>query len=64
MNAGPCRPGDCGLHRRDHVSITDDDVPEVTVSFEQASYTVAEGDTISIKVVLSADPERTCHDPV
>ena len=26
------------------VSITDDDVPSVSVSFEQATYTVAEGD--------------------
>ncbi len=41
------------------VSITDDDVPSVTVSFEQDSYTVAEGDTVIVKVVLSADPERT-----
>ena len=31
----------------------------VTVSFEQASYTVAEGNTVAVKVVLSADPERT-----
>ena len=41
------------------VSITDDDEPSVTVSFEQPSYTVAEGNTVTIKVVLSADPERT-----
>ena len=51
------------------VNITDDDVPAVTVSFEQSSYTVAESDNTStndieenkatIKVVLSADPERT-----
>ena len=39
------------------VSITDDDVPSVTVSFEQSSYTVAEGDTVTVKVMLSADPE-------
>ena len=40
------------------VSITDDDVPSVTVSFEQSSYTVIEGDSVAVKVQLSADPER------
>ena len=43
------------------VSITDDDVPSVTVSFEQTAYTVAEGSNVTIKVVLSADPERSGH---
>ena len=46
------------------VSITDDDVPTVTVSFEQPSYTVAEGDSVAIKVVLSAQPERAVDIPV
>ena len=46
------------------VSITDDDVPSVTVSFEQASYTVAEGNSVTVKVVLSADPERTVTIPL
>ena len=46
------------------VSITDDDVPSVTVSFEQASYTVAEGNNVSVKVVLSSDPERTVTIPL
>ena len=46
------------------VSITDDDVPSVTVSFEQPSYTVAEGNTVTIKVVLSEDPERTVTIPL
>ena len=46
------------------VSITDNDVPSVTVSFEQASYTVAEGDSVNVKVTLSADPERTITIPV
>ena len=41
------------------VSITDDDDPEVTVSFDQAAYTVAEGDMVTVTVTLSADPERT-----
>ncbi len=49
------------------VSITDDDVPEVTVWFELDEYTVAESDNpdtpekeneATVKVLLSADPER------
>ena len=46
------------------VSITDDDVPQVTASFEQPSYTVGEGNSVMVKVVLSADPERTVTIPV
>ena len=46
------------------VNITDDDVPSVTVSFGQASYTVAEGATQSVTVTLSADPERTVIIPI
>ena len=41
------------------VSITDDDVPSVTASFEQSTYTVVEGDMVTVKVKLDADPERT-----
>ena len=40
------------------VSITDDDDPEVTVGFEQGSYSVAEGASVTVRVELSADPER------
>ena len=46
------------------VSITDDDVPSVTASFEQPSYTVGEGNSVTIKVTLSADPERTVAIPL
>ena len=46
------------------ISITDDDVPSVTVSFEQSSYTVAEGNSVMVKVTLSADPERTVTIPL
>ena len=46
------------------VSITDDDVPAVTVAFEQDSYTVAEGNNVSIKVTLNSDPERTVTIPL
>ena len=46
------------------VSITDDDVPSVSVSFEQATYTVAEGSSVQVKVTLDADPERTVTIPI
>ena len=41
------------------VSITDNDDPQVTVMFGADAYTVAEGDTVTVTVTLSADPERT-----
>ena len=37
-------------------TIEDDDVPSVTVSFEQDSYTVAEGSSVTVKVKLDAEP--------
>ena len=46
------------------VSIIDDDVPAVTVSLEQASYSVSEGATTTVMVVLSRDPERTVTIPL
>ena len=46
------------------VTITDDDVPSVRVSFDQSSYTVDEGDTVTVTVTLSADPERTVEIPL
>ena len=46
------------------VSITDDDVPAVTVSFGAASYAVAEGSSRTVTVELSADPERTVIIPI
>ena len=46
------------------VSITDDDVPSVSVSFEQSSYSVDEGDTVDVTVTLSEDPERTVTVPL
>ena len=56
------------------VSITDDDVPSVTVSFGSAEYTVAESDdpgtpgvtenTVEVTVTLSADPERRVVIPI
>ena len=38
--------------------------PEVTASFGQESYTVAEGGTQSVTVTLNADPERTVTIPI
>ena len=47
------------------VSINDDDLPaDVDVEFEQSSYTVAEGGTVTVKVTLSEDPERTVTIPI
>ena len=46
------------------MSITDDDVPAVRVSFEQADYTVVEGSTETVTVTLNADPERTVIIPI
>ena len=49
-------------------TITDDDHPAVTANFGQAAYNVAEGSTVEVTVMLSADPEREVavllsHDP-
>ena len=46
------------------ISIADDDDPQVTVNFEQSSYTVAEGSSITVKVKLDKDPERTVTIPI
>ena len=46
------------------VNITDNDVPSVTVRYEQASYTVGEGSSEVIKVILSAVPERSVTVPI
>ena len=41
-----------------------DEVPSVTASFEQGSYGVVEGDSVTVTVTLSADPERTVAIPL
>ena len=53
-----------GTNTETVVSITDDDVPSVTVSFEQATYTVAEGNSVAVKVELDVAPERTVTIPI
>ncbi len=45
-------------------NITDNDDPEVRVSFEQDTYTVNEGSSVSIKITLDAQPERTLEIPI
>ena len=40
------------------VSITDDDVPAVEVSFEHSTYNVSEGSGVTVKVKLNVEPER------
>ena len=45
------------------VTVTDDD-PDVTVSFGAMSYTVAEGDMVSVTVTLSAAPGREVTIPI
>ena len=46
------------------VNIADDDHPRVNVSFADATYTVAEGESVEVMVRLSADPERTVDIPL
>ena len=41
------------------VSITDDDDPEVTVKFGASTLNLGEGNSATITVTISADPERT-----
>ena len=53
-----------GINGESTVNITDDDVPSVTVRYEQASYTVGEGSSVVINVKLSADPERSVTVPI
>ena len=53
-----------GINGESTVNITDDDVPSVTVRYEQGSYTVGEGSSEVIQVILSAVPERTVTIPI
>ena len=47
------------------VSINDDDLPaDVDVEFGQATYSVSEGSTVTVKVTLSEDPERSVTIPI
>ena len=46
------------------VSIIDDDLPELTVKFDESSYTAEEGDSVNVKVVLNAKAERNFSIPL
>ena len=46
------------------VTVDDNDAPAVTVSFGQAAYSVAEGDSVAVRVQLSTNPERTVSIPL
>ena len=53
-----------GTTKETVVSINDDDVPAVTVSYGASTYSVAVSGTVSVKVKLSADPGRTVEVPI
>ena len=60
LSFGPLPQGvNAGTNSNTVVSITYNDVPSVSVSFAEASYTAQEGGSVTVKVKLSADPERT-----
>ena len=46
------------------VAVRDNDDPSVQVSFERAAYTVGEGNSVDVRVLLSQDPERTVVVPI
>ncbi len=52
-----------GITRTD-IGITDDDLPDVAVSFDEDDYNVAEGDSVFVTLTLNADPERTVTIPI
>ena len=53
-----------GTNETATITLTDNDDPQVTVSFGAGTYTVSEGGTQSVTVELSADPERTVVIPL
>ena len=53
-----------GATKETTVTINDDDVPSVTIRFEQASYSLDEGSEVTVKVILSHDPERQVVVPI
>ena len=53
-----------GTYKETAISITDDDVPSIAVTFGSGNYRVREGDEVSIRVALNRDPERTLTIPI
>ena len=49
---------------RQTIAIVDDDWPELTVTFRQADYRIAEGGRVDLPVTLSAVPERRVTIPI
>ena len=49
---------DVGEHPSTTVTIIDDELPFVTVEFEQATYSVLEGESAEITVIVSEPPQR------
>ena len=45
-------------------TITDNDDPQVTVSFGESVYSAAEGGTVEVTVTLNTDPERSVTIPI
>ena len=44
--------------------IKDNDDPDVSVEFASSAYSVTEGETVAVRITLSADPERTVTIPI
>ena len=59
-------PDGVSAGERDRVTITilDNDDPDVSAEFASSAYSVTEGETATVRVTLSADPERTVTIPI
>ena len=53
-----------GERDRTTITILDNDDPDVSVQFASSAYSVTEGETVAVRVTLSADPERTVTIPI
>ena len=62
--SAPSQNAEVGSNASATGTIVNDDVPSVTVSFGESSYTVNEGSDVTVRVTLSADPERMLEIPI
>ena len=53
-----------GSTKTTKVSIVDDDDPQVKVEFGSATYSITEPGSVTVKLTLDADPERTVEIPL
>ena len=53
-----------GTHVPSTITITDNDDPDVSVQFASSTHSVTEGETVTVGVTLSVDPERTVTIPI